>query len=275
MHIKLNFLVLLMILVFIPLVAVAQEQSTAKKDWAFALSVGTIYAPAFTGSNDYQMSALPFFKVEYQDRFFASIKDGIGYNIINNNGWRFGPVAKYDMGREEDGDNPFRIAGRKTDALMGFGDIDPTLELGGFVEYKWGSFTPKIELRQGVDGHKGMLAEAGINYGGSLTQFGPPIIFALGPRVTFADPDYNNVFFGINQTQSANSGLNQYKASSGVVSYGVGGFALLPITEKVSLYGFGGYERLGTEPGDSPLIEQRGSKNQFVCGLSASYKFSL
>lgn len=242
-------------------------------DWKFTIGAGAMYKPAFVGSKYYQALAFPDIKVEYKDRFFASLFEGVGYNVINSDGWRAGPIMKFDFGRTEDDDNPFRIAGKKTNALRGLGDVDATPELGGFVEYNFEPFSATIELRQGVGGHEGLVGDISLNYMGFIEQLGPPIMYAFGPRATFADANYNNAYFGINQTQSANSGLARYSAEAGLVSYGIGGFAMISISDSVSLGVFGGYDRLSSEVADSPLIKERGDENQFMGGLRITYEF--
>ncbi len=212
---------------------------------------------------------VPDIKVEYGDRFFASLFEGIGYNLVNSDGWRAGPIMKLGFGRQEDDSNPFRVAGKKSNALKGLGDVDNTIELGGFVEYSYEPFTASLELRQGVGGHNGLIGEASLNYTGSLG----PIFFGLGPHATFGDKTYNNAFFGINSVQSSRSGLTRYSADLGLVSYGVGIFAATHVSDSVTLGVMGGYDRLGSEAADSPLIKQRGQKDQLSVGLRLSYEF--
>ncbi len=250
------------------------QEDTAKR-WRFRVGAGALYAPAFAGSKDYQIIAFPNVKVEFKDLFFASMKEGVGYNVIHSNGWRVGPLVKYKFERKEDGSNPFRVGGNKSTALKGLGNVDATLECGGFVEYSYEPFSYSVELRQGIDGHKGMIGDANINYSGAIKRFGPTIFYAVGPRATFSDSEYTNAYFGINQTQSVSSGLNRYNAGGGLVSYGLGGFMSMPLIDQVSVSLFGGYDRLGDEVADSPLIKQRGSENQFAIGLSVTYKFDL
>jgi len=243
-------------------------------DWKFTLGAGVMYKPAFVGSKDYQAVAFPEIKLEYKDRLFVSPME-VGYNVINSNGWRVGPIMKFEMGRKESDDNPFRIAGKKTNALRGLGDVDATLGLGGFVEYKHKPFSYKLELHQGLGGHKGFVGKIGLNYMGSTKQLGKPVMYAFGPRATFADSKYNNAYFGITPTQSANSGLARYSADFGLVSYGIGGFAAISVSKSVSVGVIAGYDRLGSEAADSPLIKERGDKNQFMGGLRISYKFGF
>lgn len=242
-------------------------------DWKFTLGIGALYKPAFVGSKDYQALAFPDIKVEYKDLFFASPFEGIGFNVVNRDGWRVGPIMKFDFGRTEDDDNPFRIAGDKTNALRGLGDMDATPELGGFVEYNHEPFSYSLELRQGVGGHEGLVGEINLNYMGFTEQLGKSIMYAFGPRATFANSTYNNALFGINSTQSINSGLARYSADSGLVSYGIGAFVVMNVSESVSLGVFGGYDRLSSEAADSPLIIERGDENQFMGGVRIRYEF--
>lgn len=141
-----------------------------KAGWNFTVGLGTMYKPAFTGSKDYQAMAFPDIKVEYDDVFFASLFEGVGYNVINSDGWRAGPIIKFDFGRTEEDDNPFLISGDETNALRGLGDVDATAELGGFVEYNVEPFSATIELRQGVGGHEGLVGETSLNYMGFTEQ---------------------------------------------------------------------------------------------------------
>lgn len=249
------------------------EEPQNQDGWTFNVGAGLLLKPAFLGADEYQAMAFPDIKVEYGERFFASVAQGVGYNLINHNGWRVGPIAKLDFGRDEEDDSPFRIIGDRTDALRGLGDIDPTAELGAFVEYTVKPISYSLELRQGVGGHEGFLAEAALNYTGFAKQLGRSIIYAFGPRATFADSSYNDAFFGITETQSANSGLSQYNADAGLLSYGIGGFAPMPLTDSLSVGLFGGYERLAGDAADSPLVRERGDENQFVVGTRVSYEF--
>jgi len=243
----------------------AAAQQPPERDWTFTIGAAGFYAPEFQGSKDYAFVAVPDLKVEYRDRFFASMFEGVGYNIVNSEGWRIGPIAKYAFGRDED-DHV---------ALRGLGDVDDTIELGGFAQYSFDPFSVKLEMRQGLGGHEGLVGEADLSYSNSIEAFGPPIFFSVGPRATFANDDYSNAFFGVTAAQSARSGLARYKAESGLVSYGIGGFVMMPITDSMSASAFVGYDRLGEEAADSPLVRQRGSENQFILGLGLSYQFGF
>jgi outer membrane protein len=251
----------------------------ASKDWTIRIGAGAILSPAFVGSSDYQLMAVPALKVTYRNTFFASVEDGVGYAVINQHGWRAGPIAMIAFGRNEDGDNPFRIAGGKTSALHGLGNIATTLEVGGFAEYRWSSLSTKIGLRKGLNGHEGLLGDLSVKYTRTSQSLSPvadsPLFASFGPRLTVVDSTYNKAFFGVNAGQAVNSGLSRYCPSGGVLSYGVGSFIVVPIRKKLSVTFLAGYDRLTGDAGSSPLVSKRGSPNQGMFGVILSYEFGF
>lgn len=254
--------------------AIAQQQKQAEKnpDWLVGLGAGAVVAPAFEGSDQYNLMIFPDIRVSYKDKFFASVPEGIGYNVINSNGWRAGPIGKIRWGREESGGSPWRVAGTETNALRGLGDVDTGFEAGAFAEYTYmQQYAAKVEVRQGMGAHEGVIADASLAYKGKYNDIG----YSIGPRMTWASEDYHDTYFGINAAQSARSGLATYDADAGIVSYGVGGFASIPITHQLRGALFAGYDHLGNEPSDSPLVSERGSEHQFMTGASLTYMFGF
>jgi outer membrane protein len=277
------------LLVGLPAVAMAQTRQTpaptiAARDaiaanddgesWRVMLGVAPIYSPSFQGSKDYQLQIFPDIRVNYGKRFFASIPDGIGYDVIHSNGWRIGPVAKLRFGRdEEDGTSPFRVAGSETNALRGLSDVDATVELGGYIDHRFKQLPLQFrtELRQGVNGHEGVLADVSLRW---LHQAGPARI-SIGPKLSLASRDFMQAYYGVDATQSANSGLAVHNAKGGLLSYGLGTMMIMPVAEGTVITAFGSYDRLGSHVADAPLVDERGSANQFTFGASIGYSFGL
>ena len=249
------------------------QEKPAEEGWRFTISAGSVYAPSYLGDDAYQLRALPGVSVKYGDRFFASLQEGVGYNIVNSHGWRVGPVAKYHFGRDEDGASVFAVVGDDTDDLIGLGDVDGSIELGGFVEYKYAGFTGAIELRQGIGGHEGLIGEAELKYVGKLALQGPPLIYSFGPKLIFAGDSYASAFFGVNAAQSAASGLAEFDAGGGLLSYGFHGSLVLPIDRHVSVVGFAGVDILSGDAADSSLVQERGAETQGVGGFFLNYTF--
>ena len=254
----------------------ALENQAPRSDWQFQIGVGTIYGPAFLGSDDYQLRAGPNVEVRYKDRLFLSVIDGAGFDLIKTATFRAGPVIKYQQQRRENGNSSFQIAGARTDALRGLGDVPDTAEAGGYLQYQAGAFSAKAEVRQGVGGHDGLIADLDARYTIRFTA-SPlaerPVIFSIGARATIVDDKYNQVYFGVTPEQSTSSGLARYDAGSGLLTYGVGAAFLVPVSGRLNAALLGGYDRLAGDGADSPLVRERGSRNQPTVGFGLIYRF--
>lgn len=82
-------------------------------------------------------------------------------------------------------------------------------------------------------------------------------------------------YFGIDAGQSARTGLARYNAQGGILSYGVGGTVIRPLTTRSAITLFSSLENLGGEAGNSPLVEERGRRLQFMLGIGYSFRFGL
>lgn len=264
-------------LLALPAQALAQDPGAMAEPadgWSITLGGALIAAPAWQGSSETAVSVFPDIRANYGDTLFASIPDGLGWNAINQDGWKAGPIAKIRFGRdEEDGGSPFRVTG-DSDDLRGLGDIDAAVEVGGFVEKRFGAaddWRLRGELRQGFGGHEGALADISLTY---QARWGRTRL-SLGPRVSLASEDYMQTYFGIDAGQSLRSGLPAYSAGGGVLSYGVGGAAVVPINRQAGFTLFGGFDRLGDEAANSPLVRLRGDRDQVTIGIGFGYRFGL
>ncbi|MFK8080088.1 MAG: MipA/OmpV family protein [Granulosicoccus sp.] len=252
----------------------AQERSPEHDAFEITLSAGVVSAPAYRGSDDYQVSVLPNVTLKYQDRLSVSFR-GIKYSAISRGGWVAGPVLSYDFGREEEiDDNPFAISTDDSTDLIGLGDVDGTLQLGGFIEYEIRSLSAKLELHQGLDGgHDGLFGEASISYRGQLTAVGRPAFYSIGPALSFADDAYNSAFFDISSVQSEASGLSPFNAEGGISSFGLHASLFMPLSQTTSLVAFGQYDQLAGDVADSSIVTERGSKDQVTTGFFVNYRF--
>lgn len=255
----------------------APDNAEPQDDWQIRIGAGLLYAPAFLGLEDYQLRAGPNIEIRYKDRFFVSFIDGAGFDLIKTGPIRAGPIVKFQQQRNEDGKGMF-VIGDATDVLRGLGDVPATAEAGGYVQYQAGGFSVKAEVRKGLGGHDGLIAELGARYTTGLagmTIGERPVIFSIGPRVTIVDDTYNQAYFGINTGQSARSGLARFNAGGGLQSYGMGGALVVPLSGNLSAAVLGGFDRLSGDAAKSPLVLERGSRNQGMIGLGLTYRFGM
>ncbi len=202
------------ILCAVPVTAVGQgrpAQGPAQSDGlSINIGAGALLSPNYLGDDTYSLSAVPYIRVTHSDLFFASVQEGVGYNLIKQENFRAGPLMRLEFGRDEDGSRAFRIAGGGTDDLRGLGDIDTSFSLGGFAEIDLGDVTASIKLGQAVSGHDGLTGDIGLSYKGTVSGNGPPIIYSMGPRIIFGDDKYVSAQFGVNAAQSQASGLASF-----------------------------------------------------------------
>lgn len=241
--------------------------------WTLALGGGALLSPNYLGDDAYSLSVVPYIRVTKGDRFTASVQEGLKYVAVKRDNFRAGPRVSIEFGRQEDGGSTFRVAGNRTNDLLGLGDIDPSLSLGGFAELDIGKLTASANFEQAVTGHKGLTGGIAVNYKDIIRRKGPPIIYSLGPKLNFGDDKYQSAYFGINAPQSIASGLTEFEASGGIISYGASMTVIFPITDNVATTFIGSYTRLSGDAARSPLVKDRGSKNQGFVGLVTTYSF--
>ncbi len=241
------------------------------QEWSVTIGIAPVLTPVWQGSREMALSIFPDLRINYKDVIFASIPDGLGWNAINRDGWKAGPLAKIRFGRDEQrGGSPFLITG-KSDALLGLGNVGAAAELGGFVEKRSGAWRGRIEVRRGFGGHQGVIADGSVVY---QTRAGRAII-NIGPRATMASKNYIDTYFGIDGVQSQRSGLRPYSPSGGLNSYGFSASVIRLINRRSAITLFSGVDRLGGEPGASPLVRERGRRTQFTLGLGYGWRFNL
>lgn len=246
--------------------------------WTMSLGLAPVVAPIWQGSRDHGLSVFPDLRINYKDSLFFSIPDGLGWNAINEDGWKIGPVAKIRFGRRANtGGSPFLIT-RGSTALRGMGDVDLAGEFGSFIQKSVmnGKLRVRAELRQGSGGHDGLIADTLIGW--SDRRRDAKLLWNIALRATWADSDYTNSYFGVNAAQALATGLATSRTGSGLVSAGLTGNLIKPLGplgRNGAITAFASYDHLGDSVARSSLIRERGQRGQFAFGLGYSYRFGL
>jgi len=242
--------------------------------WSLYLGGGGFSAPTYSGSDSHSVSVVPFIRLTKGDQFFASVQEGAGLAIIDDGGFRAGPLAQLDFGRDETGNSPFQVSGDNSDDLIGMGQIDFTILLGGFAEYEFAKdMSVKGKIGRAVSSHDGLKGQISLDYSPRIMGIGPPLFVNVGPALKFGDQRYMQAYYGVTSAQSAASGLTESRASGGIESLGMSGSVLMPLSYSAGLTIFGSYDRLLEDAADSPLVRERGSRNQLFGGAAIAYKF--
>jgi outer membrane protein len=238
---------------------------SSKDRWTIELGVEARSVPRFQGDDQYTFLAVPLFDARpagTPHRFHAP-RDGIGVTILDIGSFHAGPVAQIELGRHV----------KHNPDLAGLGNVGTAVEVGGFVDY-WATpwLRARVELRQGFGGHHGIVSDESVDF---VFPIGPQWTLSGGPRMTLATAHANDPYFSINAIQSANSGLPIYSAGGGIRAVGLGTQARYQWTPQWATHAYIEYQRLTDGVGNSPLVIQRGSPDQAMFGVGATYSFDM
>lgn len=231
------------------------------KGWSLVLGGGGLLSPDYDGSDDYEVRALPYVSAKYGDWLSFSVPEGLKLTVIHEDGFRAGVLAGYRFDRDAD----------ENTALRGWGDIDGTVELGAFAEYRFDALKLGLDVRQGLSDDTGLLATLSLRH---ESRIGPARI-SIGPQMTWGDDEYMQTYFGITPAQAAAStlGYAPYAADGGIRSYGLGLSAFTPVSDSWAITVIAGVSQITGDAADSPIVADEGSDTQYVVGVFAGYSF--
>jgi MipA family protein len=268
----------LMALMLVPAVAAAQPVVTLPAppfelpigpplsgNWTVMVGVGGGYTPDFEGAKRSMLSPVPIFSIRRAGSAeqFRGPRDGASIALIDFGDLRAGPVGKF-------------VAARKANSyseLNGLGDVNAAVELGGFVEYfpvDW--FRTRVETRQGLGGHHGVVADFSADVIVPVIQ---RFTVSAGPRFTWESTKATSPYFGIDAVQAMATGLPAFNAKGGAHSAGAGAQLSYRVNPQWEVHSYIEYERLLGDAAASPLVTLRGSPNQTTLGMGASYSFDV
>jgi outer membrane protein len=232
----------------------------------FGAAIGA--APDYVGSDDYTVGIAPAGKFYWDEseRYVRLLATELSVNLINSKEWSFGPLANYRFGRKNVDDS---VVDRME-------DIDGTVELGVFGGWTWiGPGDPRQRLNVSLqfqhdvgDVHNGYLITPSVRYWHPVSR---PLTVSLGASATYGSKNYMSTYFDVNATDSARTGLRQFSADSGMRDFRISPVVVYSLSEKWHLAGGVIYSRLLSDAADSPVVEDRGSANQFFGGVGVVY----
>ncbi|MBB6012959.1 outer membrane scaffolding protein for murein synthesis (MipA/OmpV family) [Aquamicrobium lusatiense] len=233
-------------------------------DWYLTLGATVLVAPDFEGSKKYMLGATPIISLGKAGNpvRFSSRNDNISLALTDQGDFRAGVTGKFLWKRDND-----------EDAIRGLDPMRWGGEVGGFFEfYPLDWVRIRAEVRQGIRAHKGVVGDIAVDAFHDVT---PEIRISGGPRASFASSKYFDAYYGVTADESFRSGLSEYNPGGGVRSLGVGGAVTWKVSDPVTTSVFGEYSRLMGPAADSSIVRERGSRNQFTMGVSATYRFDF
>jgi outer membrane scaffolding protein for murein synthesis (MipA/OmpV family) len=212
------------------------------------IGLGVATGGRYSGADDTRTRVLPVLGYHWANGWFASTSQGVGFNMSSTPGLQYGPRVTLDLGRRE----------RDDPLLRGLGNVKPSAEIGGFVNYRViDALSLNASVRAGAgEDHRGLRADFGAGWG---TELAPGLRLRVGAGTTVTNQAYAQSRYGVNAAQAASSGYASYTPKAGVqdVHSSVGlNYALAPrVTLSTSLTA----TRLVGDAKDSPLVRKAGS----------------
>ena len=243
-------------------VGIAAEPGLLGPGLRASLGIGALVRPDYPGSSDYDLTAIPLVEVVWNDRIFATTRQGVevGVFLTRDRTFRSGIALDYAFGRDQD-DNA---------RLKGLGDIDGTVRGRAFASSGVGPFTLSAFLAQDLaDNGHGLTAGADLEYRLRLT---PRLSVFGGPGVTWANETHMQTFFGVSAAQAARSaaGLPRYDAGAGFRDMRLTLGAIARLTDSVFIQPRIVVSQLVGKAADSPLTT---SETQVTALLIGGIRF--
>ena len=238
--------------------------SPAAAQRTLTLGLGAQVAPDYPGADSYGIGPMPLFDLRRPGEpiTYESADDGAGFGILARDSViNFGPAFRFQGKRDEE------------DVGAAVGDVGFTVEVGGFVEVLPSrNFRIRAELRKGLGGHRALVGSLGADL---ILRDDQNYIFAVGPRVRWADDKYHDRYFGVTPAVAGATGLSALDPDGGV--YAVGGIANFTrrLGRNWGLQAYAAYDRLVGDAADSPIVRSFSSRDQFSGGLGLWIEFDV
>jgi MipA family protein len=232
--------------------------------WIVTIGGYGVLEPTYEGSKRYILGFKPIGEIRQADdkEWLSFPNDAFDYNLLETLNFRAGPSANITL--------QSRFHGQDIDLRLGRADAD--LAGGGFVEYyPVDSIRTRVELLQGVTGNTGFAANLSADY---IWRPSADWTLTAGPRATLADDRYASDYFSTQNAMKTGFYV-PFRAEGGLLSTGAEVTGKYMLTEQLAAKFFVDYNQLTGDAADSPHVSLRGSAEQLITGIGASYKFAV
>ncbi len=221
----------------------------------------------FAGGKDRMIGVVPGVRYTTDSgRLFEWYGPYAQFNFGGLTGFQWGPAVGLRLGRKN-----------VDDAVVSrIHEVDTTVEAGGFIGYQYvNEGRVPYRLRAGVN----VMTNAGIVYGGARVTASGTAWVPLSPRLyagaglgaTWVSGSFNRTYFGVTPSDSAASGLPVYSPGGGLEQF-TGWLGMIWQFDK---HWYGGalvyLQCLTNDAADSPIVTQRGTRNQLTYGAGIGY----
>lgn len=237
----------------------------APQEWRFTVGIGAAYQPKYPGSDSNKAYAVPVVSAGHGRFFIGGVPDtgipvGAGLFLVQQEKWRVGLGVGRQISKPRKESDSRR--------LRGLGDVDQTTLGALFASYTddWYAIRANV-VTDLEDNGQGTRASVDVEGRYKVT---PNLMLSAGPGATWADSDFTETFFGIDESQSRRSGRKQHSVSSGLYSVNFSVGANYKIDPNWSVRARFNAVSLKGDAEDSPITE---SKSQNSAVLFTTYSF--
>ena len=219
------------------------------------------------GSRDSAVGLVPGGRMKFSNHRFVELYGPIAdVNVLDVPNWELGPMVSYRFGRK-DVEDP---------VVNRLAPIDGGLEAGAFAGYNYTS-AGSVPWRVRV-GISAVTAVSGDATGGNVTPYAsfwmplsPTVFVGVGGGATWASASFMQQRFGVTPAAAAASGLPAYTAGAGIRQLYAWPAVIVRLRENWYAGAGAFYQRLTGDAADSPIVAQRGDRNQWTAGAGVGY----
>ena len=226
------------------------------------VGLGAGIVPDYEGSDETEAVPMFMFSHRYDSGRFVSLMGmNMKVNLLADKQYSLGPVLNVHPGRDD-------VDNNRVDAMK---DVDSAFEAGVFGAIDANNMLLGLELLSDVsDEHDGFTAKASVGYRCNAM---PDLTIISGGFATYADSDYMNTFFSVNDSNRGTSGLPDFSASSGFKDVGINVTAHYTPWENWGIMGIFSFKALLDDAKDSPVVDIEGDDKQITLGVMATYRW--
>lgn len=233
---------------------------------------GTIVAgaglfPEYEGADRLMAFPLVNGRVSLGERYIAIEGLTLRANVLGHESLEAGPLASLTFGRD---------ANVQSAAVALLSPRKDAVEVGGFVGWRINvgdndTLRFAVQAARDVSGvHRGWVGAVSTSYTAVL---GKRWIVVADASANLADSAYARTYFSISPGDAVASGLRPFVAEGGLRDLGVTLSARYAISQRWSLNGFAGYQRLVGDFAKSPIVTDEGNRNQLSFGAGIGFSF--
>ncbi|NBF06464.1 MipA/OmpV family protein [Pseudomonas sp. Fl5BN2] len=238
------------------------------EDWKYGVHAGVASVPRYSGSDERTVAPLLGGEIVSPYGIFLNTDQGLGWGSE----WGDLSFSTWVGASEERRDKNHMGQGSKR--LKGMGEIKSRAQFGAHLGYDLGPFELGATLTHAMK--KNDRRDTGSAYSQLELSIGTQLYeggfgsLDVSVNSLFGNADYLQTWYGVSDTQAANSRFSTYRAKGGRVSSGADLAWTLPLNEQTKLSTLLSMKYLSKEAGDSPIVDRR---MQTSIGTQIEYSF--